>query len=310
MFDCHLFISKMCALRYRGRRASRDRSSTSATGWHICRSTSRAFARWRRHARRQNGSSASTPDRPVVGRIGRADDHKWRRILVDMIPELRGARPTTPRCSSWARRRRCGAGSRRGTCWITVRLVDPVVSESELATYYAACDVVVHASSIGESQGVVLAEAMALGLPVVTNPTPWTDNAQIELVEEGVTGHVAAHPRAVRGSRRVAAARRGRAERAWEPRRAARADEAWDVRRQADRLRELSRSLARGRLTAAGVVADARGGGRVRGRVRAPARAHSSARSRGASESSARCATGSSGSTGPRTRWASAEGKT
>ena len=36
---------------------------------------------------------------------------------------------------------------------------------------------------------------MALGVPVVTNATPWTDNAQVEVVDNGVNGWVANHPR-------------------------------------------------------------------------------------------------------------------
>jgi hypothetical protein len=35
---------------------------------------------------------------------------------------------------------------------------------------------------------------MAVGAPVVTCSTPWVDNAQIELVDNGVNGYVASHP--------------------------------------------------------------------------------------------------------------------
>lgn len=72
---------------------------------------------------------------------------------------------------------------------------EPAADPRLLATYYAACDVFVSAAEIGESWSVAIGEAMALGIPVVTCSTPWTDNGQIEQVEEGVTGHVAGHPR-------------------------------------------------------------------------------------------------------------------
>jgi hypothetical protein len=72
---------------------------------------------------------------------------------------------------------------------------EPKVDEGALATMYAACDVFATTSSIGESFGASIAEAMTLGLPVVTSSTPWTDNAQVELVETGVNGYVANHPR-------------------------------------------------------------------------------------------------------------------
>jgi Glycosyl transferases group 1 len=68
-----------------------------------------------------------------------------------------------------------------------------VADESALAALYAACDVLVAAAELGESQGLALAEAMALEIPVVTCSTPWVDNAQIEYVEHGRTGYVANH---------------------------------------------------------------------------------------------------------------------
>jgi hypothetical protein len=53
----------------------------------------------------------------------------------------------------------------------------------------------VAAAEIGESQGLALAEALALEVPVVTCSTPWVDNAQVEYVRHGETGFVANHPR-------------------------------------------------------------------------------------------------------------------
>jgi len=49
-----------------------------------------------------------------------------------------------------------------------------------------------HANDTGESFGLVIAEAMACGLPVVTHPCEGLkDNAQLELVDQGVTGLIA-----------------------------------------------------------------------------------------------------------------------
>jgi hypothetical protein len=70
-----------------------------------------------------------------------------------------------------------------------------VADEQRLAVYYAACDVAINAAAIGESQGVAIAEAMALHTPVVTCSTPWADNAQVELVDHGIDGWIANHPR-------------------------------------------------------------------------------------------------------------------
>jgi glycosyltransferase involved in cell wall biosynthesis len=59
-----------------------------------------------------------------------------------------------------------------------------------LGRLYAASDLTIHASYFGESFGYTIAEAMAAGHPVITRSTPWCDNAQVELVENGVTGYV------------------------------------------------------------------------------------------------------------------------
>jgi hypothetical protein len=61
-----------------------------------------------------------------------------------------------------------------------------------LQTLYGAADLMVHASSGGESFGYTIAEAMAAGLPVIVRTTPWGDSAQVELVQNGATGFVCA----------------------------------------------------------------------------------------------------------------------
>jgi len=55
----------------------------------------------------------------------------------------------------------------------------------------ASLDVVLHTSSIGESFGYGIAEPMNLGKPVITNSTPWGDQAQVELVRHGECGLIA-----------------------------------------------------------------------------------------------------------------------
>jgi glycosyltransferase involved in cell wall biosynthesis len=151
----------------------------------------RAAAPQRSDAKRRLGLD---PARPVVARIGRADDLKWRNLLVDMLPVLVELVPevqpllvgVTP--AKRARLARLGVLDR-------CALRDPVAGDEEVATLFAACDVMVNAAELGEAGGVAITEAMALGIPVVTCSTPWVDNAQVELVEHGVTGLVANHPR-------------------------------------------------------------------------------------------------------------------
>jgi glycosyltransferase involved in cell wall biosynthesis len=70
-------------------------------------------------------------------------------------------------------------------------IVRPATSDFEwLESVYAASDLMIHASDWGESFGYTIAEGMAAGLPIITRSTPWGDNAQVELVQNGQTGFV------------------------------------------------------------------------------------------------------------------------
>ena len=53
-----------------------------------------------------------------------------------------------------------------------------------------SADIAIHASAWGESFGYTIAEAMMAGRPVITRSTPWGDNAQVELVNNGENGFV------------------------------------------------------------------------------------------------------------------------
>jgi hypothetical protein len=193
-FACHLFISKFLLMRY-GRRLGgvggdfHKRHRAAYLGLEL--DTLRGRAPSHRTAKAALGLD---PDRPVAGRIGRAADFKWRNLLVDMVPPLLRQVPEAQLLfvgATPAKERRLKRLGVLGSC----RLEEPTMNDERLSTYYAACDVLVAAAEIGESQGLALAEAMSLGVPVVTCSTPWVDNAQVELVDHGRTGYVANHPR-------------------------------------------------------------------------------------------------------------------
>jgi glycosyltransferase involved in cell wall biosynthesis len=194
-FACHLFISKMCLLRYHAWTGGADPAFDErhrVLYLPVELERLRAGAPERAEAKRMLGLD---PERPVVGRVGRAADLKWRTLLIDMAPHLLRLRPDaqllyvgiTP-----AKRRRL---ERLGLL-DRVSLPDGGTAEDDrLAVIYAACDVSIGAAAIGESLGLATAEAMAFGIPAVTCSTPWADNAQLELVENGRTGWIANHPR-------------------------------------------------------------------------------------------------------------------
>lgn len=75
-------------------------------------------------------------------------------------------------------------------------IVLPQTSSSrDIALFFSVIDVYAHASKIGESFGVSIAEAMAFKRPVVVNSTPHADNAQVELVDNNITGFVVDYPK-------------------------------------------------------------------------------------------------------------------
>jgi glycosyltransferase involved in cell wall biosynthesis len=193
LFACHLFVSQMCLLRYRSvvgsSRDFHERHRVSYLPVDVRRL--RSLATDSRAAKVALGFDPSTP---VVGRFGRAADLKWRDLLLDMAPHLVALVPNVQLLyvgMTAATQRRAG----RTGVLEHIRAHPIEADEARLARLYSACDVVVNASAIGESLGLATAEAMALGIPVVTCSTPWTDNAQVEIVDHGTTGWVANHPR-------------------------------------------------------------------------------------------------------------------
>ncbi|KIO78957.1 hypothetical protein TH53_00695 [Pedobacter lusitanus] len=125
----------------------------------------------------------------VVGRIGRADIAKFDIIALD------GFAAFAKRVSN-AKFLLVGATQEILAYAAALNILDKLIvfdttsDFKQLLMYYKAMDVFLAASRIGESFGMVIAEAMTVGLPVVTISTLDRDNAQIELVDNGQTGFV------------------------------------------------------------------------------------------------------------------------
>jgi len=131
---------------------------------------------------------------PVIGRIGRSDDSKFGAISIDMMKYLVKLQPKVKFIAvgiTQAKLRKIRHSNISGN----FVFVDPTFDSRKLYQLYHLLDLYVHSAPWGESFGCSIAEAMACAKPVVTHSTPHWDNAQIELVDHGVTGLVANTPR-------------------------------------------------------------------------------------------------------------------
>jgi len=193
LIDSHLHISKSswCAFRERAGRAGYSRTDRHRVLYiptDVQRYVERAAMPGSKTGAR--AKLGLRPDDFVLLRTGRPDPRKWSDLLLDVLPRVSRAVPASrfvflsaPPTRAWYMKRQPYARS--------VRVLPPTADDDVLADTYAMSDVYMHSSRRGESFGVSLVEAMAAGLPVVVDSTPWRDNAQIEVVDHGVTGIVA-----------------------------------------------------------------------------------------------------------------------
>ena len=124
----------------------------------------------------------------IALRLGRPDPRKWSDLLIchgarllAELPRLHFVFLSAPENRAPVIRRLMGG---RAT------LAAFTADHGLVTRYLAAADVMLHYARYGESFGYALAEAALAGLPIVVQATPWGDNAQTELVQDGETGFV------------------------------------------------------------------------------------------------------------------------
>lgn len=129
--------------------------------------------------------------KPVFGRLSRPDPGKWSGLALDVLPLVKARIPDF-KCRMIGAVPEAFEFVRAKNLEQNVEFCESVNGEAELAGFFDGVNVLAHANDAGESFGLAIAEAMAAGLPVVTHPAAGNrDNAQLELVDHGVTGLVA-----------------------------------------------------------------------------------------------------------------------
>ncbi len=122
----------------------------------------------------------------TIGRCSRADEAKWHKVCIDCLPKVFRKVPEA-QCVIQGipdvmreRLARLSLGDR-------VQISEANVNVQK---FYQRIDVFIHGARVGETFGCVIAEAMANKIPVITLSTPRgkKSNAQVELVEDGITG--------------------------------------------------------------------------------------------------------------------------
>ena len=192
--DVHLQISRWCLYRWKRWLGSRP----SLGAYLPYPVDTQVFREVTASERELSRSRASLPTSSFIcGRIG-----KWHPALFEAFAELVRRVPDALLLNVCDHR---DAQEYAAALPAHVRerlvAVPKLDGDEALAAFYASLDALLQVSPIGETFGMVLAESMACGTPVVTASTPVKDNAQVEVVSHGeggvVSGSLARLPQAL-----------------------------------------------------------------------------------------------------------------
>ncbi len=181
VIDKHLFVSRFCLERFH-QTSGTPRDANRYSFLYNPVDTDYFTA---------NATKERDFTRPAAGRISRPDPGKWSRLALEFLPPVIKVVPDfqyhiiggIPEAKRFVR---------DNNLENNVTFHDTVTTDADICEFLDRVSMLGHANDTGESFGLVIAEAMACGLPVITHPSEGLrDNAQLELVDHGKTGLVA-----------------------------------------------------------------------------------------------------------------------
>lgn len=196
LLDHHLFVSKMCALRYQKwtKISTEEFFKSSKVIYNPVNlddfEKNKISGTEIKKFKKSLGINKNTP---IIGRIGRPDIKKWGDICLDMMWHLIKKFPSIKYIIVGAPNSKKEELQKQEILKNMVFL--ETLSLDKVIKFYNLIDILAHSSKMGESFGYTIAEAMAAKKPVVVNSTPFADNAQIELVDNAITGFISNTPR-------------------------------------------------------------------------------------------------------------------
>lgn len=183
LIDIHCLLSKWCLWKWSlWARGIKPSPQGAILPYPV---DNKSFYRIDERSKRNFRRSIQIPDNAFVfGRIGQPMKAKWSRHLVPTFIKVANKHPNSFLLLVGAPK----------SILHQIETVDPKLrdliktfplleTDEELAIYYNIMDCFVHSAQIGESFGMVLAEALLCGCPVVTVSRPFNDNSQLEIVE-------------------------------------------------------------------------------------------------------------------------------
>ncbi len=127
----------------------------------------------------------------VLLRVGQPIVAKWNVHMIDIFVDFKRTHPQAYLICVGAPQEIKDRSHKFNELRNCTLFIDKIVDDNDLRICYGSADLFFHMARIGESFGIVLAEAQLCGLPIVTVHTPYCDNSQAEVVGHNQGGLVA-----------------------------------------------------------------------------------------------------------------------